>query len=437
MHVLTIETPSLGDRSYVVHDGEVAAVVDPQRDLDRVQRVLADEGVRVVAVFETHVHNDYVSGGLELCRLTGAAYHVAADDEVAFERVPARDGDVFEVGTLRMRARHTPGHTPTHLSWVAEDADGDVAAVFTGGSMLFGSVGRTDLVPGTDVDQTTRHQYRSVRGLAEDLADAVAVHPTHGFGSFCSSGDTVERDESTIGQEKQDNDALVIDDEDEFVRQLVEGLDAWPSYYRHMGPRNREGAAAVDLSPAPEQSLDELRARIDAGEWVVDLRNRGKFAAEHLAGTVNVEHGDSAVTYLGWVLPWGTPVTLLADDEDAIAAMQRDLVRIGIDRPVGRVVGLPSGAPTASYRTSDFEGLEQRPDDAVVLDVRRDGEWSDGHVDGAIHVPLHDLLERMDEVPADRQVWVHCASGFRASIAASLLDRAGRDVVLVDGDYPG
>ena len=180
---------------------------------------------------------------------------------------------------------------------------------------------------------------------------------------------------------------------------------------------------------------DELRRRIDAGEWVVDLRNRTAFAGEHMVGTINLELDDPASTYLGWIIPWGTPVTLLADSADDVAAMQRQLVRIGIDRPAGQVPdGVPTDAETATYRVASFQDLADA-DDAHVLDVRRDSERASGGIPDSQHVPIHELLDRMDEVPDDREVWVHCASGYRASIASSLLARSGRTPVLIDGTF--
>ena len=435
--VETIATPSLGDRTYVVHDGVHAAVVDPQRDLDRVEAVLADLDLEVRAVLETHVHNDYVSGGFALAQRTGAAYHLSADEELAFPHVPTRDGDRIPVGSLVLRAVHTPGHTPTHLSYVVE-VDGADVAVCTGGGLLFGSVGRTDLIAADHTEELSRHQYRSAQRLAQELAPDVAVLPTHGFGSFCSSGDMSEDvQSSTIGRELAVNDALTALDEDTFVTTLMAGLDAHPAYYAHMAPANRSGPAAADLAPVAPVDLTELRRRIHAGEWVVDLRSRRAFAAGHLVGTVNIELDDSASTYLGWLIPWGTPVTLIGDTPEDVASFQRQLTRIGIDRPAGRADAATAlRGPTGRYAAIDFTEVKQWLDDdpdAVLVDTRRDLEWEDGHVAGALHLPLHELLDRLDDLPRTTLL-VHCASGYRSAIASSLLARAGRDVVYVDDD---
>ena len=437
--IVTIETKSLGDRSYVVHDGSVAAVIDPQRDIDRVVAVAADLGVSISHVFETHIHNDYVTGGLELARVVGALYVLSADEDVEFDHVGVRDGDNLEVGGFVVQAVHTPGHTPHHLSFVVSE-DGRPRVVFTGGSMLYGTVGRTDLIGDDHTEQLTRAQFRSVRDLARRLPGDVAVQPTHGFGSFCSSTEASGVDASTIAAERSTNVALTVDDEDRFVEQLMSGLTAYPRYYAHMGARNRQGPSEVDLSPPTRVDPVELRRRIHAGDWVVDLRARRAFALSHLAGTVNVELDDKFVTYLGWTIPWGTPVTLVGDTADEIAVAQRDLARIGIDRPTGAVSGgleqWAAGGECRTYRVAKFTDLagEIGRRVVVVVDVRRDDEWSEGHVRGSVQVPLDQLESRMAEIP-EGELWVHCASGYRASIAASLLDRAGRTVVLIDDDW--
>lgn len=439
MEIITIETPSLGDRSYILIDDGVAAVIDPQRDIDRIESLLAKRHLHLAHVFETHVHNDYVTGGLELARRTGATYVLAADDKVDYERTGATDGDEFMVGRLIVRAVHTPGHTPTHLSYVVFDNDSPVA-VFTGGSMLYGTVGRTDLISVESTEALTRAQFRSVRHLAEELPGEVRVHPTHGFGSFCSSTATSGTDASTINQERQQNLALTLDDEDEFVERLLGGLTAYPRYYSHMAPINRHGPAPVDLSPPEPVNPVEIRRRIHAGEWIVDLRSRTAFARGHLAGTLNFELGDSFVTYLGWMMKWGTPITLVGDTVDEVAEAQRQMVRIGIDRPAGADAGglkmWGAGGDIRSFRSVAFDDLAgaSTDDNIVVLDVRRDDEWAAGRIDGAVHIPLPDLERRLGELPTG-DVWVHCSSGYRASIAASMLDRAGRVVVAIDDDW--
>ena len=441
MQVEVLSTDELGDRSYVVHDGQQAVVVDPQRDIDRVEDVLARHGVQVTLVVESHIHNDYVTGGYELARRTGARYAVNAADAVAFDRLAVRDGDVLEAGTLRVRVVATPGHTFNHLSYAITDtaAAAQPPAVFTGGSLLFGSVGRTDLLGDEFTDELTHAQFHSAHRLAEALPDEAPVYPTHGFGSFCSSGGATGGADSTIGDEKQRNDAFTATDEQSFVENLVTNLTAYPAYYAHMTPLNLAGPTAPDMSAPEKVDPTELGTRITAGEWVVDLRDRIAYASDHVAGTISIELGGQFATYLGWLAPWGAPIILIGDSPEQITDAQRELIRIGIDHIAGAATGsldtVAGDHQRGSYPRVDFAGVKANAADGdVILDVRRDDERAQGFIADSVHVPIQDLITRLDEVPAGR-LWVHCASGFRSSIGASLLDRAGRDVVHVDDDY--
>jgi glyoxylase-like metal-dependent hydrolase (beta-lactamase superfamily II)/rhodanese-related sulfurtransferase len=437
IEIVPIDTPSLGDRSYLATDGDVALVVDPQRDTDRVKQIADARGVRITHVLETHIHNDYVTGGYVLARELGALYVVNAEDKVAFDRFGVRDGDVLEVGdTMRVRVLHTPGHTFTHLSYALE-SDGEVVGVFTGGSLLYGSTGRPDLLGEENAETLARHQFGSAQRLARDLPGSTGVFPTHGFGSFCSATQS-EGTSSTLADESRSNPALT-QDEETYVAELLAGLDAFPAYYAHMGPANAAGPAPLDLTPPAPADPAELRRRIEAGEWVVDLRTRTAFAAGHVAGTLSFPMADQFVTYLGWLIPWGTPVTLLGETAEDVAAAQRDLARIGIDRPAAVATGKPEewtdGAPLSSYRLATFADLAgERDDRTVVLDVRRNDERRAAYLPGSVHIPIQKLPRRLGEVPAG-EVWVHCAAGTRAGIAAGLLDRAGRSVVSVDDDF--
>lgn len=443
--VEVIATSSLGDRSYVATDGKVAVVVDPQRDVDRVFAVTGRLGVRVVLVLETHVHNDYVSGGLELARLTGANYALAAADEVPFEHLPLHDGDLLEPsGTMRVRVIATPGHTFHHLSYVLEGSCGAVG-VFTGGSLLFGTTGRTDLLGQVHSADLARYQYTSVHRLAEALPDGAQVWPTHGFGSFCSAGQA-SGDSATVGEQKRINPALTLA-EREFVEQALSGLDAYPAYYVHMGVKNAAGPEPLDLRWPTQAGPEELARRLRAGEWVVDLRTRKAYVVSHLAGTVSLGLDGPVATWLGWMIEWGAPITLLGETREQVAEAQRELARIGIDKFAAAATGEPeelaadraqlSSLPTATFGDLVAAMVGRGPDippPEVILDVRTTSEFRSSHVHDAVHIPLYELIDRMAEIPAGA-VWVHCASGYRATAAASLLQQAGRRVVNVDDHF--
>ncbi|MGW9401279.1 MBL fold metallo-hydrolase [Streptomyces sp. NPDC055642] len=438
--VETLESEGLGNRSYLAGGPDAAVVVDPPRDIDRIIAAAARRGVRIAYVAETHVHNDYVTGGLELARVTGARYLVPAGADVSFARTPVSDGATVTVDEgLTLRAIATPGHTPHHTSYALTE-DGRGVAAFTGGSLLIGTVGRPDLVEPRLTEQLARAQHASAHRLAAELDDEVPVLPTHGFGSFCSSAQA-EGDATTIGKERETNDALTLD-VDRFVARTLAGLDDVPAYYAHMGPANAAGPAPVDLTPPERADAEEIASRLAAGEWVVDLRSRTAFAGGHVAGSFNFEGEGKLATYLAWLIPWGKPVTLLADTPERIAAAQRELARVGIDRPAAAATGDPAawvreGERLASFpraRFTDLADVRRRGDTVVVLDVRRDSERAGGFIEGSVHIPIHQLHGRMSEVP-DGVVWVHCAGGMRAAIAASLLDATGRDVVAVDDGF--
>lgn len=283
----TLEFEGLGNRGYVAGGPGAAVVVDPPRDIDQVIATAARRGVRIAYVVETHVHNDYVSGGLELARVTGAAYLVPAGAHVSFDRTPVADGDTVTVDEgLTLRALATPGHTPHHTSYVLEE-DGHGVAAFTGGSLLIGSVGRPDLVEPRLTERLARAQHASAHRLADELDDDVPVLPTHGFGSFCSSSQATG-EATTIGRERRTNDALTKD-VDTFVAEMLARLDDVPAYYAHMGPANAAGPAPIDLTPPRRADGEEIASRLAAGEWVVDLRSRVAFAEGHVAGSFNFE----------------------------------------------------------------------------------------------------------------------------------------------------
>ncbi|MBB5083473.1 MBL fold metallo-hydrolase [Nonomuraea endophytica] len=472
--VHVIETSTLGDRSYLVTDGESAAVVDPQRDVDRILALAGELGVQITTVAETHLHNDYVSGGLELSRLTGAVYALA--DAADFPHRALSDGDTLDISpTLRLRALHTPGHTFRHLSYIL-DHDGTPEGVFTGGSLLFGTTGRPDLLGHEHAETLARHQHASARRLADALPDGARIWPTHGFGSFCAVG-TAGGDASTLGQQKLANPALRLA-EDAFVTEVLSGLDAYPAYYAHMGAINAASPDPVDLRLPEPATPKDLARRIDAGEWVVDLRSRTAYAASHLIGTVSLGLDGSMATWLGWLTARGAPITLIGATRDAVAEARRELVRIGIDHPAAIAIGTPETLATSTTRvgsirratftdlatalttnthtpgtagtsvgeasgTGGLDGTAHDPRGAggdaadgrlVVVDVRLAGEWRDGHVAGSLNIPLPQLTSRLAEIPAG-EVWVHCGSGYRAAAAASLLARAGREVVIIDDAF--
>lgn len=436
MRVIHLDTPSLGDRSYIAHDGISALVVDPQRDIDRVVQILETEGVSLAAVLETHMHNDYISGGLQLARDFGVKYIVNAADPVKFDRLGVIDGQVVEIGNFGIQVIHTPGHTFTHLSYVLRDEHGEAAGVFTGGSMLHGSTGRPDLLGSIHAEELAGLQHGSAHRLVKLVPDSVSIHPTHGFGSFCAATATCG-DSSTIADEKRTNPALLLS-KDEFTRTTLAGLDAFPAYYRYMGPRNHEGPSPVDLSTLTALSSNEIQQALQQSAWVVDIRSRNNYVKGHLPGSVSAGLDGSFATYLGWLYDYSKDLILLSDSADAISTAQRELVRIGIDRPKGQFVGdISSLGSPAKNRAVTFSDVPAALEDVnvLVLDVRRVKEHEAAHIEGAVNIPLHQIESRVRELPVSKTIWVHCAGAYRASAAIGLLERAGYEAVLINEPF--
>ncbi|HEY3210048.1 MAG TPA: rhodanese-like domain-containing protein [Actinomycetota bacterium] len=444
MELDVLVTPGLGDNSFLVSAGGDAVVIDPQRDVARFLHVAESRGVKIRHVLETHVHNDYVSGALEIREATGAEIAAPARGGYRFEHRPMAEGDEIILGDLSLVAMETPGHTPEHMSYLLKEAgSGRPVAVFTGGSLMVGSAGRTDLLGPELTDELTRAQFRTLRRLAS-LPDDVQVLPTHGAGSFCGTGPAPKERTSTMGQERIHNRALAAADEDVFVRQQLSGLLAYPTYYRYMGPINRSGPRLLRDYPRPRGlSPEEVAARMESGVWVLDGRWRVQFARAHITGSLNVELDETFGSYTGWVVPFGDPLLLVLPEpvDESLEEAVTQLLRVGYEGIEGYLEGgidawRAEGRRVASYRVAGLEELcrsYRAGKVGTILDVRQQSEWDQGHIPGSQHVFVGDLPDRIGEVPGDGEVWAICASGHRASMAASLLAREGRTTRLVEG----
>lgn len=454
MDIELFVTAGVGDASYLVASAGEAALVDPQRDAWRFLAVAERRGWRVTTVLETHVHNDYVSGALEVRAATGAEIVAPARGDYAFAHRPADEGEEIRVGGLVLRAMATPGHTPEHLAWsVAADGappGSPPDAVFTGGSLLVGSAGRTDLLGPERTAELTAAQHRTLARLAA-LPPGVRIMPTHGAGSFCSAGPTAPSRTSTVGAELRSNPILGLSDEGSFSDRLRDGLGRWPAYYGHMAPLNRAGPRVVGhLAMPPALEASAFEAAVAGGATVVDARPRTEFAAAHLPGALNIELDDSFAGYVGWMLPFDAPIALVLPaggpvgraSADALEEATIQLFRIGFERVVGRLAGgmetwVASGRPVRSFPITTMRAVHDevtRGDGGSthLLDVRQPVEWrDDGVIPGSLTVFVADLPARLAEIPRDRPVTVFCKAGGRAAIAASVLDAAGYPVRLV------
>lgn len=439
MEVKAIRTPSLGDTTYVLAHAEAALVIDPQRDI---HRFLSEaEGFTITHVLETHVHNDYVSGGRDLARVAGADLVLPAGSGVGFPFVPAfHKEDLDSEGGISIRPLHTPGHTPEHVSYVVS-IDGLPRALFSGGSLLVGSAGRSDLLGDEFAHQLAVLQYGSLRRLAE-LPDEVGLFPTHGEGSFCSAS-LAGRTASTIGLEKSENPLFRFSDAQEFARSQLGGLLPYPVYYSNMAPINRTDPTAVSPKPVPELGVDRF-AELSRAAAVLDGRPRKSFAASHVPGALGVELGTAFAPWAGWLLPFNCPVLLVLEPGQSAEEAAVELARIGFTNVLGVMWGMEawkdSGRSFASHHTASVQDLVARVrdgEDIQIVDVRDPQEWSDGHIDRSIHRYVPDLLGGPGDMELNRPAWLICRTGSRASVAAGLVLRlGGQPVVVAEGGVP-
>ncbi|GBE25725.1 molybdopterin biosynthesis protein MoeB [bacterium BMS3Bbin02] len=427
VEVTQISTAGLGDHSYIINIDGVAAIIDPQRDVARFEQPLEAAGLQLNAVFETHIHNDYLSGGAILASRNGARYVLPYGTGATVSHIGASDNEDFIVGDAVIRALHTPGHTHHHTSF-ALVVDGTPLAIFSGGSMLVGAVGRSDLL-GPDHTQTLlESQYNSVRRIAADMADATLVTPTHGAGSFCAAG-TASGSVSDIAQEKISNPALLAPDLATFKTTQLAGYLMYPDYYPTMAPVNRVGADPIDESPIPRLEATDRTGRI------IDVRPREEFAACHITGSINMPMSSDVGTYTGWMFGNDEEYIFVASQDDA-ETVRLQFQRIGFDRVIGRIdpAGVtPALTDSGTYPTSTFADM-QATDAGFMLDVRDPVEVGRGTIDGAINIHVATLADNLEQIP-DTPIWTFCASGYRASIAASVLAAAGRSPVLVKDSF--
>lgn len=434
----------LGHASYLIaaEQGQ-AAVVDPKRDVDTYLAAAQRLNVRISYILETHLHNDFVSGSRELQAKTGATITASAAAELKFRYQPLRDGDRLTLGELSIEMIETPGHTPEHISFLLYGPDqARPTALFSGGSLLVSTVGRTDLLGPDRAVPLARLLYRTLHEKIAPLPPDVTVYPTHGAGSLCLAN-AGEARVTTIGQELASNWALGLLDEDEFIRRSLEGLPPYPPYYKHMRPLNQAGPKILDVLPTlrPLSPNDVERER-RRGAVVIDIRPVEAFARRHIRGALSIDLEPPFATWVGWLVPFNRPIVIVSDDERQRQHEEvvRQLVRIGYEQLAGflaggveawREAGLPvDQSPRISVE--ELAHLLHTSHAPVVVDVRMPQEWEEGVIPGAYLIHLGDLPEQLHALPDHQPIATICASGFRATIAASLLQQHGfRDVMVV------
>lgn len=440
----------LAHASYMIADERtgVAAIVDPQRDIQQYLDDAEVNGWKIQYVFLSHFHADFLAGHIELREKTGAHIYLGARAEAEYEFNPVKDGDVIEFGDVRITVMETPGHTPEGISLLVYDlprSDTEPHAVLTGDTLFIGDVGRPDLLAsiGVTADELADMLYGSVNRLKR-LPDSTLVYPAHGAGSMCGKALSKETF-STIGEQKKFNYALQPMSANDFKAIVTEDQPEAPDYFVHDAILNRKDRASLDAtmqaSLKPLSVEDVLRLQ-NSGAQVVDVRDAADYEGAHLRNVTNIALDGKYATWCGTVLSHDEPIVVIAEPGGEEEAVMR-LGRIGFDNVAGYLEGgmtavadqldlvAKTNRITALALSEQKDGVNQ----PTVVDIRSEKEWQAGHIEGSINIPLNHLLERTVELPAQESFTVHCEGGYRSAIAVSLLEQAGFDnaVDLVGG----
>jgi hydroxyacylglutathione hydrolase len=444
----TVEAEGLAHLSYLLGDDSVGvcAVIDPRRDVSVYLDLSRQHHTRITHILETHIHADFVSGSRELAAQTGAPIYVGASGDYRFEHQSLKEGDTLQLGSLCLQVLHTPGHTPEHICYLVSGGKGaqEPWALFTGDTLFAGEVGRPDLLGHGTEDRLARQLYHTLHEKLLKRGDEVEIYPAHGEGSPCG-GSIGDRRTSTIGYERQHSPKLQAKSEDEFMKQVLGSLPEPPFYYTRMKKVNAEGPPVLGCLPHL-QPLDAKRFR-DAmrapNSLVLDTREIEAFGGAHIEGALNIALRDEFPIWAGWMLQPEQRLLLVPAEEEDLDEVQRHLLRIGIENVGGFLLQgmrgwIEAGLPFQRLPQLSVHELKERAvngyDGLQVLDVRRDDEWQQGHIPSARHIYAPHLPEHLYELDREKPVATYCGSGFRASIAASLLQRSGfREVYNIPG----
>jgi len=435
----------LAHASYLLGSEGEAVVVDPQRDVEIYLEAAQKQGLRIRHIFETHLHADFVSGHRELAARTGATIYIGKAAGATFPHVGVTDGFELGVGKLYIKALETPGHTPESICLVVSDEEKAQQpwAVLTGDTLFIGDVGRPDLSKTHTPQQLAGLMYASLHDKLLTLPDCVLVYPAHGAGSLCGRNMRAERS-STIGTERLTNYALQIRSRDEFIRQMTSNLPARPDYFLEDAAINRAGATPLNELPELKAiSATELKTMLEDGAIALDVRPGDEFAAGHVPGSVNIALSGQFASWAGAVLGLSSRPVLIADTPERLSEARLRLARVGIEHVAGYLEDGINGWKQAGFEPQRLlqiavHDVSRRLQDGgiQVLDVRREGEWEAGHIEGADWYPLDRFKAALPPLQPDTTVAVHCKGGYRSLIACSLLQRAGlRDVINVIGGF--
>jgi hydroxyacylglutathione hydrolase len=431
----------LGNSAYLIgsDDTKKGILIDPLRDVDRYLHAASERGIQVTHVLDTHLHADFVSGNREIAHQTGATIGASAEAKLGFDHHPLTEDSVIDLGAFQVRVMTTPGHTPEHISFLLLEPESKTpSALFSGGALIVGGAARTDLLTPELTQPLARQLYHTLHDKLLKLPDTLEVFPTHGAGSFCVAPTSSDRT-TTIGRERLNNSLVQARSEEEFVQRALAGLPSYPTYYKYLRQINQRGAEILGGIPLLKPlSASEVKALMDAGVVVLDVRHGRQFAAGHIPGSYGIRVDAPLTTWAGWLIPFGSRIVLVSESTDQTVAAIRQLIRIGYDNLVGRLEGgIDAWArefPVETIPSIDAKELRERSDEVLLLDIRQQSEWDAGHIPGAIHFEGGRTAWDDLPFPHDRPLVIQCASGNRSMSVSSVLRRRGyHNVIQADG----
>ena len=431
----------LGNSAYLIgsHDTKKGILIDPLRDVDRYLHAASELGLTLTHVLDTHLHADFVSGNREIATQTGAVIGASAEAKVGFDHKPLTEDTIIDLGAFQIRVMTTPGHTPEHVSYLLVEPDGKTpSALFSGGALIVGGAARTDLLSHELTHPLASHLYHTIHDKLLKLPDELNVFPTHGAGSFCVAPASNDRT-TTIGRERKTNALAQPQTEEEFIRRALTGLPAYPTYYKYMRNLNQYGAKILGGVPVLNPySASEVKALMDDGVVVLDIRHQKKFAVGHIPNSYGIRVDAPLVVWAGWVIPFGSRIVLLGESAAEREEATRQLIRIGYDDVLGYIEGgIEAWAkeyPIETVQSINPKELRERLNEVTVVDVRNLAEWNEGHIPGANHFEGGRIPWEEFPFTQEKPLAIQCASGNRSMVAISVLKRRGiHNVLQVDG----
>ena len=431
----------LGNSAYLIgsHATQKGILIDPLRDVDRYLHAASEHGIQLTHVLDTHLHADFISGNREVAHQTDALIGASAEAGMGFDHKPLTEESVIDLGAFQIHVMTTPGHTPEHISFLVIDADGKTpSALFSGGALIVGGAARTDLLSPELTHPLASHLYHTIHDKLLKLPDQVNVFPTHGAGSFCVAPASSERT-TTIGYERRTNSLAQPQSEEEFIKRALTGLPSYPTYYKYMRDINQHGAKILGSVPKLRPySASEVKALMDEGVVVLDIRHQKQFGAGHIPNSYGIRVDAPLVVWAGWVIPFGSRIVLLGESADQREEATRQLIRIGYDDLPGYLEGsIEAWAreyPVETVRSIKVKQLREQLSEVTLVDVRSLSEWNEGHIPGAKHfeggrIPWEDF-----PFSQEKPLAIQCGSGNRSMIAISVLNRRGiHNVMQVEG----